>query len=286
MDKDGTRRDQAWSALDFFAIQWGVLLVLKLVLTPLFIGAISLAGRRWGPAITGWLVGLPLTSGPVIFFLAMEQGTPFAAQAAKGTILGLISVAAFILVYARLCTRAGWPLSTVAGWCAYLALTVVFMRLSFSLTGAFFVAVAALAVTLALLPQRSSERSAVRSPRSEIFLRMFFATALVLGLTGTAKWLGPGLSGLIAPFPVYSTILAAFTHRSEGGAAAARLLRGVVFGSFTFALFFFVLAGMLERLGIAAAFTVAGAAALVLHGYLLFRIRSGISLRYPPKLTV
>jgi hypothetical protein len=78
-----------------------LLLVLKLTLTPLFIGLVSLAGRRWGPAITGWLVGLPLTSGPVILFLAMERGEPFAAKAAKGAIMGLISVAAFCLVYGR-----------------------------------------------------------------------------------------------------------------------------------------------------------------------------------------
>src|SRR4029079_15083756 len=137
--------------------------------------------------------------GPVVFFLAMEQGTPFAARAAKGTILGLISVSAFSLVYGHMCTRVGWPLSTVAGWCAYLTLTAVLMRLSFSLTAAFLAALVALWVTLALLPQGSSERIGVRSPRSEILLRMFFATALVLGLTGAAAWLGPGLSGLIAP---------------------------------------------------------------------------------------
>ena len=42
-------------------------LALKLILTPLLIGGASLAARRWGPAIGGWLVSLPLTSGPVTF---------------------------------------------------------------------------------------------------------------------------------------------------------------------------------------------------------------------------
>ena len=35
------------------------LLVLKLILTPLLIGLISLAERRWGTRVGGWLVGLP-----------------------------------------------------------------------------------------------------------------------------------------------------------------------------------------------------------------------------------
>ncbi|HLI06681.1 MAG TPA: hypothetical protein VKV40_08945 [Ktedonobacteraceae bacterium] len=36
-----------------------VLFVFKLLLTPLLIGLVSLAGRRWGPAVSGWIVGLP-----------------------------------------------------------------------------------------------------------------------------------------------------------------------------------------------------------------------------------
>ena len=48
------------------------MLVIKLLLTPILIGMVSLAGRRWGPAISGWFVGLPLTSGPVMLFLALD----------------------------------------------------------------------------------------------------------------------------------------------------------------------------------------------------------------------
>src|SRR5207253_534085 len=49
-------------------------LLAKVVLTPLLIAAATLAGRRWGPAVGGWLAGLPLTSGPVSVFLALEPG--------------------------------------------------------------------------------------------------------------------------------------------------------------------------------------------------------------------
>ena len=56
----------------------------KLILSPLLIGAVSVLGRRWGPAISGWLIGLPLTSGPVVLFLALDQGTVFAAHGRPG----------------------------------------------------------------------------------------------------------------------------------------------------------------------------------------------------------
>ncbi len=70
------------------------MLALKLILTPLFIGMASLAGRRWGPVVSGWLVGLPLTSAPVTLFLAFEQGTTFASRVAQGTLMGILSQAA------------------------------------------------------------------------------------------------------------------------------------------------------------------------------------------------
>ena len=64
------------------------ILVLKLVLAPLIIGSASLAGRKWGPAVSGWIVGMPLTSGPVIFLVALSHDVGFAANAALGVISG------------------------------------------------------------------------------------------------------------------------------------------------------------------------------------------------------
>ncbi|HEX6121994.1 MAG TPA: hypothetical protein VFY89_02485, partial [Ktedonobacterales bacterium] len=64
---------------------------LKLLLTPAFIGGASLAGRRWGVVVSGLLVGLPLTSGPIALFLALDHGASFATAAALGILAGGIS---------------------------------------------------------------------------------------------------------------------------------------------------------------------------------------------------
>ena len=71
------------------------LLAIKLIVTPLVVLLASLAARRWGDAVAGWLVGLPLTSAPVSVFLAIEQGPSFAAQAADGSMAGVLSQAAY-----------------------------------------------------------------------------------------------------------------------------------------------------------------------------------------------
>ena len=46
-------------------------LLLKLVLVPGLIALVTVAGRRFGPRIGGWLNALPLVAGPVLFFLAL-----------------------------------------------------------------------------------------------------------------------------------------------------------------------------------------------------------------------
>ena len=76
-----------------------MLLALKLVLTPAVMVGATLAGRRWGGAVSGWLIGLPLTSGPLVFVLALEHGRHFAARTAVGSLSGAIAEAAFCVGY-------------------------------------------------------------------------------------------------------------------------------------------------------------------------------------------
>ena len=51
-----------------------MLLALKLLLVPALLAAISMAGKRWGPGVAGWLAGFPSLTGPILFFLAIERG--------------------------------------------------------------------------------------------------------------------------------------------------------------------------------------------------------------------
>jgi hypothetical protein len=256
-----------------------MLLALKLLLTPTLVGLVSAAGRRWGPTVSGWLVGLPLTSAPVALLLALTQGTMFAARAAQGTLLGLASVAGFCLVYSWLAAGLVWQGSLLLSWCIFFAVTWLLERVSLSLPLAFASVIACLALTLLLLPRQSSKSEPTTSPRWETPLRMVVATCFVLLLTGAASLLGPRLSGLLTPFPIFASILGAFTHRFQGAMAARRLLRGVLIGSFTFAVFFLILAAIFPRWGIAPAFALAIPLSLLLHGCSLWLI-SRYSRRY------
>ncbi len=246
----------------------------KLLLVPAFIGTLSLAGRRWGPAISGWLVGLPVVAGPIVLFLALEQGRTFASGAARGTLAGLTSLSAYALVYGRLSRRFDWVASLLGGWCAFFLCTFVLDQVPLPPLLLSFLAVSGIfLLVLRLLPTIDSPDDVTGTPAWEIVARMAAGSALVAAITGVARTLGPQLSGLLTPFPVAATVFTVFTHRFQGGAAAARLLRGLVAGSFTLAVFFLVVAATLVPWGIAASFGAATAACLVVHAGSLLLIR-------------
>ena len=67
-----------------------MLFALKLCLVPVLVGAVTLATRRWGPRIGGWLTALPVIAGPTLCFYAIEQGSEFARRAAGATLVGLV----------------------------------------------------------------------------------------------------------------------------------------------------------------------------------------------------
>jgi hypothetical protein len=251
----------------------GDTLVLKLVLTPGLIAAATLASRRWGQAVGGWLVGLPLTSGPVAFFLALEHGTGFAAAAAFGSLAGAIAEAAFCLAYRWSAVR-GWPLALAAACAAFAVVAGVLQGLRLGLFALAAIVVFVLLLSLRGLPGRAAGDATGVPPRWDIPARMVITTALVVALTETAPVLGPRLSGVLATFPVYAAILTVFAHRAGAAPAAIQVLRGLLVGLLSFAGFFVALGGLIERLGVAGGFAAATAAALAIQGASFVLVRA------------
>jgi hypothetical protein len=249
-------------------------LLLKLALTPALIGAVSVAGRRWGPSVSGWLVGLPLTSGPVALFLALGQGSAFGARAAVGILAGTLSVGVFCLVYSWLAFPCAWWLTLPASWLVFLAATLGLQQVTLPPSLLLYITVVTLLlVVLALLPRAAARHRVTAPPRWDIPARILIATAFVLALTNSAAALGPQLSGLLAPFPLYTTILAVFTHRLEGPAAVAQFMRGVVLGLFAFSTYFLIVAILLVPAGITIAFLAATLVALGIQATTLRLLR-------------
>ncbi len=240
------------------------LLLLKLLLVPTLVLGVTLAGRRWGPEVAGWLSAFPILSGPILLILALEQGPEFAATAAHGTLLAVLAILVFSLTYAWAAQRRRWPDCTILALCCYGLAVLALRRLDTSLSVSFGSVIGALLLVPLAFPSVPRWVTG-RVAGNDLPWRLGSAAALVLLVTFAAAHLGPRLSGLLAMFPVMSTVLVGFSHRQSGGQFATRLLRGMVWGYFSFACFCALLALTLVDLGIAAAFSAALAVALLVH---------------------
>jgi hypothetical protein len=248
------------------------LLAIKLLGTPAVVGGATLAGRRWGPTFAGWLGGLPLASGPLTYFLAIEQGPRFASISASATIAGLLGVSAFAIVFCRLAPRGSWWLPVLVGLGAYLLVALADLFIPLSAPIAFLLALVALTFTIRWIGTPGALVFMGRVPSWDIPARVVLATALVVGLSALAGVLGPRVVGLIAPFPVYASVMAGFTHALYGPAASVRLIRGVVIGLYGFACFYLAVA-LLATSGVVLAFAVATVSALAVNGASMWLIR-------------
>jgi hypothetical protein len=249
-------------------------LVAKVVLAPAFVVGVSLAARRFGPRVGGLVGGLPVVAGPILLVFALEHGATFAAQAAAGTLLGMVSLSVFIVVYARAAAvRVSWFTSLLAGWAGFAAMTVLLDGMSVSAGVALTIVLVTLALTLAVLRQDMQEPDSRADPPAwDLPVRAASALALVLALTALAGHLGAHLSGLLAPFPVIASVLAVFTHILHGDEDVVRILRGFVVALVAYAMFCFTLAVSLRSLGIAGGFTTAIACALAIQALVLMLV--------------
>lgn len=253
------------------------LLAAKILLAPLCVVAISLAGRRWGVAFAGVLGGLPAVAGPILLVETLLHGRGFGAEAAAGTLLGIAAVTTFVIVYGRVAVASGPIPSVLLGWAAFLvcvaALSLIHPPPALSLA----VVAVCLSLGLRVVPSaRSGTPAAGAPPWWDLPARACGALSLVLALTAVSGALGAHLSGLLAPFPVLTSVLAVFTQ-AQGGQVEI-LLRSFLFGFYGFAAFSFTLAVALPHLTTVAAFGAATAVAIVVQAA-AFVLRSQLADR-------
>ncbi len=247
-------------------------LLIKLILMPTIMGLVTLVGRKWGMTIGGWVSSLPWVAGPISVFLALEQGISFAASAAASALAAVIGLVGFCWVYLRLVFQFSWIICSLAGLCTYIGIAVVF-RYVLPLPAWVIFATVLTSVVIALrsLPMPRAIASPTKPPKYDIPLRMAVATVFVLFVTVLAQLLGTAWSGLLTPFPILTSILAAFTHHQQGADATVRIFRGLVYGLFGFTSFLFLVCLMVASFPIPVTYGIAFLVALSIN-MLTFRL--------------
>ena len=197
------------------------LLFMKLVGAPLFLVAATLAARRWGGTVGGLIVALPMISGPISVFLALEDGAAFAVRAGIGSLTGTLALAFFGFVYAVVCPK-GRLLAVVAGLTAFAVSSVFFSHLNLSLV-ALFTLTAVCIVLLGCMTPVSRQVGPTRGPlKYDLLLRVLLMVAMTLAVTEAAPFLGPTVSGVLSSLPLMALTMALFAQRDGKNVAEAQ----------------------------------------------------------------
>lgn len=250
------------------------LLAFKLFTVPVLVALVSLAARRFGAVMGGLLMGLPWMTGPVLFFLTFEKGLDWFRAASIGATAAPIAISAFLLAYAWLAHIGrgwtGWPFVSIAGaatafgGAAYGMSAVTWTPLTAAVGGAF-----ALLATRALMPRPRPDVTLRPLPWWDIPVRMVAAGLMVLLLNVVADIASPGVSGVVASYPVILTSVVIFMHVLSGPDAVLALLRGLSLSLLAFIVFFSVATALVLSNGIVTAHIAAIAAGLVASAVLM-----------------
>ncbi|HUP30137.1 MAG TPA: hypothetical protein VM122_08190 [Usitatibacter sp.] len=237
--------------------------VLRLALVPAAVWLASLAARRWGHKVSGYLGGMPLIGGPITLFLALDHGEEFAARSALFTLAAIAAQATHLMLLGHVGRRTGsWIAALLAGWCGFAVMALAVVQVPLSPAIGLVLALAGLAAAWRWLPRYRGLASLPGIPPLELRLRLAAAFLLAGFILWSAPIFGPVVSGVLLSLPITGSIMPPFTLALYGADALARLLRGFVVGLSGFAAFFFVVASATPAWGIAGAFTAAVASAM------------------------
>jgi len=237
--------------------------LLKLALVPTAVWLASLAARRWGHSVSGYLGGFPMIGGPITLYLALDHGPEFAAGSALVTLAAIAGQAAHLLSFAWAGIRFGWLAGLAAGWAGDALVSVGVSRIASDPAMALALAVAGLLAAWMGLPRVRGQATLPAVPPVELWLRLVAAFALAAFILWGSGSFGPVVSGILLSMPITGSIMPPFTLALYGPDAIARLLRGFVVGLCGFAAFFFTVAVAVVPLGTAVSFALATLAALV-----------------------
>ena len=204
------------------------LLLLKLLLVPFLLVLVHYIQRSWGERIGGRLIGLPVTTGPFIFIIYIQEGGSFAARAAHGVIVGQVALIVFLLVYAISALKMSWAPALATGTLACLVAGAVITSFEIHLYILLPLLIATWLLATKIWPAYVTEPLTSQVPRWELPTRLLVTVALIITLTGAASILGPRVAGALSTYPVIISVLGAFSQRRHGPNSTVATLHGVM----------------------------------------------------------
>jgi len=184
------------------------------------------ATERAGPFLGAMIATLPVSTGPVYVFLAIDYGAEFIAEAAVMSVASTAAIVAFVAGHALAAQRfatAGSLASATATWFAGALLLQLrawsFLEASLLLAASFALAMRGLRRFAVATTPAAGART-----RFDLPLRALLVAAVVIATSLASRAFGPSVTGVLATYPVVFTSLIVILQPRAGGAFVSALL--------------------------------------------------------------
>jgi hypothetical protein len=200
-------------------------LALRMAVTAAFVVSASVITERSGPVIGALVATLPISAGPSYVFLALDHDAAFIAEGALAS-LPINAATIFLgLTYVVLAQRRNAAVSAGGAVVVWIMLAALARTVQWSLAGGVIANIIAYAICLPLMRRFRHVRMPLITRRwYDIPLRAALVATLVATVTTLSGWVGPGVSGTIALFPVVFTSMMLILHPRIGGPPTAAVL--------------------------------------------------------------
>jgi hypothetical protein len=202
-----------------------LILALRMAVTAAFVVSASVITERSGPVIGALVATLPVSAGPSYVFLALDHDADFIAEGALTSLPINAATIWLALTYVVLAQRRSALESSGGAVAVWLVLAALTRTVHWTLAGGVIFNAITFAICLPLLRRYRNVRMPLVTRRwYDIPLRASLVATLVATVVTLSDWVGPGVSGLIALFPVVFTSMMLILHPRIGGPPTAAVI--------------------------------------------------------------
>lgn len=203
-----------------------MMLAAKIAAAVVVVLAAARAAERAGPFLGAMIATIPVSTGPIYVFLAIDHGAAFISESARMSVAATAAIAAFVAAHAfasrRFATAGCVALATLAWFAAALLLQLrdwTFAQACLLFACAYLVAIRGLRKFAAPVPAPPVPRA-----RFDLALRALLVAALVVATNFASHALGTAATGVLATYPVLFTCLVVILQPRCGGPFTASVL--------------------------------------------------------------
>src|SRR5688572_7641634 len=168
-------------------------LLVKIACAIVIVVSASRAAERLGPFLGSMIATLPVSTGPIYVFLAIDHGPQFISDSSRTGVVAVVATVAFLSVYAIVAQKHATFLSWLAATASWFAVAWLLQQREWSLVEACAVFAVCFGVAIRALRRFAVEVKAPAMPRVrfDLALRAALVACVVLATTVASNAVGP-----------------------------------------------------------------------------------------------